>query len=462
MTATINRPGPQIVDPMCLGDLKASFRRDREPIQVNFRKMVSWPSYPERGTHLIHPYPAKLLAHIPFFLLGQSTLSERGDRILDPFCGSGTVLLEGMLAGREVVGADSNPLARLIAGVKTTVYDETKLRSAARRLLDRIEDGSPEGPLPDVVNLEHWFYPHVIRQLTQIANAVHSCNSGPAKDFFQVCFSACVRRVSLADPRNAVPVRLRPEQFPKRHWLHAAARTRLNHLRRVNVIAEFGEILEANLARASSVARAEIVHDRALIAHDARSLVVSTAKANTGKRLRAGSVRLIITSPPYAGAQKYIRSSSLSLGWLGMCGRDGLRQLEDANIGREHFPTKAYLDFDPTGVPDADKVLRGIAKKNALRAHIAGTYLKEMKAVLTEMVRVLAPSGHLALVAGNNMVCGKRFRTAEYLATMAEGLGLERQLVLVDDIRSRGLMTKRNRTADVITQEWVYLLRKPA
>lgn len=464
MRATRHVSVPRIADPSSYKALRASYDHDGEPVRVNFRDLVSWPSYPERGTHLIHPYPAKLLAHIPFFLLAQEELSEAGDRVLDPFCGSGTVLLEGMLAGRNVFGADSNPLARLITRVKTTIYDASTLAQESRRLIDRIETITRDIPEPDVVNLRHWFYPHVTRQLSRIAAGIRRSHDGPTKEFFEVCFSACVRRVSLADPRNAVPVRLNAENFDKHHWLHRATKTRLNRLKRINVLEEFKTIVAANLGRVESVAQSlQVVDSGAGIGTDARRLTAGIGERDIRtQRLRAGSIRLAITSPPYAGAQKYIRSSSLSLGWLGLCRSDELRTLEDSNIGREHFPASAYRTFVPTGIGQADDVLAAVARSNPLRAHIAATYLREMRTVLTELVRVLEPSGHLALIVGNNMVCGRRFRTADYLASIAQELGLERRLVLIDDIRSRGLMTKRNRTADVITQEWVFLLRKPA
>ena len=34
--------------------------------------------------------------------------------MLDPFCGAGTVLLEALLSGKSAIGADANPIARLI------------------------------------------------------------------------------------------------------------------------------------------------------------------------------------------------------------------------------------------------------------------------------------------------------------------------------------------------------------
>jgi hypothetical protein len=76
------------------------------------------------------------------------------------------------------------------------------------------------------------------------------------------------------------------------------------------------------------------------------------------------------------------------------------------------------------------------------------------------MARVLKPKRYMVLIAGNNRVCGKRFMTEHYLRRIAEDEGFTLVLRLVDDIRSRGLMTKRNKTASVITREWVLVFRK--
>ena len=64
------------------------------------------------------------------------------------------------------------------------------------------------------------------------------------------------------------------------------------------------------------------------------------------------------------------------------------------------------------------------------------------------------------LVAANNQICGHEFRTQHYLRLIAEETGFRTILRLVDDIRSRGLMTKRNKTASVITREWVLVFAK--
>src|SRR5436305_394792 len=55
------------------------YQEQKRPITVNFRRILPALNSADRLTHLIHPYPAKLLMHIPFFFLANDLLSKRGD-----------------------------------------------------------------------------------------------------------------------------------------------------------------------------------------------------------------------------------------------------------------------------------------------------------------------------------------------------------------------------------------------
>lgn len=423
---------------------------DERAITVNFRELVDWVRVGDRATHYLHPYPAKLLPQIPIFFLSNNILSNEQSVVCDPFCGSGTVLVESLIAGRNAIGADANPLARLIASVKSSALSSEHLRSALHRVLRRARR-SASGLSPDVINLEYWFFPHVIAQLSRIKAAIEKDEDVATAAFLRVCLSACVRRVSRADPRLSVPVRLRTNQYPAEHPFRKRYNDRMRRLRRQDVLAEFSAIAEANIARCIAFAG---MRPRGVAAQ-----VVSDDARATGRP--DSSVDLIVTSPPYAGAQKYIRASSLELGWLDLWPSRSLRALEDKNIGREHLPGDAVQARIRTNIAAADRLLREIAIENPLRAAIAGTYLTEMRSAFAESVRILKPGGFMVVVAGNNEVCGRPFRTVLYLQRIAEDLGLITRLRLVDDIRSRGLMTRRNATASVITREVALVFEKP-
>ena len=83
-----------------------------------------------------------------------------------------------------------------------------------------------------------------------------------------------------------------------------------------------------------------------------------------------------------------------------------------------------------------------------------------MKIALDESCRVLKVGGYMVIVIGNNTVCGQNFDTQDYLTTYLDSKGMRLQFKLIDDIKSYGLMTKRNKTADMITREWVLVFKK--
>lgn len=428
--------------------LVSLFERTRTPIDVSFRDLFRAPPASERLTHSVHSYPARLLLNIPSFFLS-TALSKKADTVLDPFCGSGTVLVEAIRLQRNAIGADSNPMARLISRVKLTAIDERKLHAQKASFFRRIPR-VPSGTYPKVVNLDYWFYPHVQRDLLRLLEPIRRIRSDEMRELFLVAFSSCLREVSLADPRLSVPVRLKKNQYVAGHWLRQRTNKRLSKLKRVDVVDVFRRRLDAIVASVAKLGTVGRLGQLLGIYGDARRL----------NDVKADTIDLAITSPPYLGAQKYIRASSLSLTWLGLCEARGLRRLEDQNIGREHYAKIAYEQPVVGILPAAERLLQGIRDADPLRAHIAAQYLLEMRDALGELARVLKPDAHAVLVAGASQVRGVLFPTPQFLVDLASDFDLELRLHLIDTIRSRALMTKRNATAGRIDTESILLLRK--
>jgi len=379
----------------------------------------------------MHSYPAKLLPNIPIFFINCTSLAGPGSTIYDPFCGTGTVLVEGLLAGQRILGADANPLARLIASAKTTRIDLEDGLEIITSIADRAKQ-APAAEFQPVVNVDKWFDPATKRQLGKIRTAVDQVSDPRSRQFAQVAFSQTVKKVSLADPRMSVPVRYRGEE---RELLDS--------------FETFRRIGAANAIRVAALPA------------DSRPLHIGDdARTPLGNAPSAFQADLIITSPPYAGAQKYVRASSLSLGWLGMVPEGRLRTLETLNIGREHLNSAERTSLPKDHSDFANVTLRRIAEINPLRADIMRIYLAEMRQAASATVASLAEGGHLVLVMGDNQVCGIPFKTSHIIREFFESEGLTLLCELVDTIKSRGLMTKRNKTAGVIAREHVFLFRK--
>lgn len=436
----------------------SAYEKAKKPIEVDFRVLVDWIPYSDSYTHYIHSYPAKLIKHIPiFFLNSKMLLPESKSLVLDPFCGSGTVLLESLLAGHNAIGCDANPLARLIAKVKTTRLESEELHKIKASIIMKANRFRKVVPL-NVVNVEHWFSESSINQLSKLYRAINEICTGKELDFFLATFSSIVKKVSYADPNLSVPVKIKPEKY-----LNNVVKERLSNklieLKNVDVISLFSSQSDKNIYRVSlldSVTNNDVMAE--VVSNDARKI---TKKLDcNADPLNSNSVDLIVTSPPYAGAQKYIRSSSLSLGWLGLCEEKSLRDYEKLNIGREHYSKSEYVKPIRFGVAEIDCFFKEIEKENPLRAHINSNYLKEMECAISEMFRVLKKNKYCVIVIGNNEVCGRKFETQKYIRLLAERVGFYTELVLVDNIHSRGLMTKRNKTASVINSEWILVFKK--
>nr|WP_294512793.1 hypothetical protein [uncultured Rhodopila sp.] len=435
-------------EPVVLRAMMTQFGRTGRPIEVDFLKLAGFRSGTDRATHLLHPYPAKLLLNIPYFFLRCPMVAPKAARLLDPFCGSGTVLLEGRLAGMEVAGADSNPLARLISSAKSTPLNAATVRQQLDEIVRR--SASVAADIPDVVNRAYWFSDAVSEQLGKLRAAIGLSVTEDTRDFYLACFSVCVRKASRADPRLSVPVRINPNRAGIYGANGAKVIQKFESLDGLDVVEVFRGIVSQNLKRAelvkwpkgSSTRRPDIYHD-------ARSMPVQD-----------GCFDVVITSPPYVGAQKYIRASSLSLGWLGLTPGAKLRIYDVLSIGREHLMHTESASLSKTMCASADTILASIQTKNPTRARIAHRYIQEMTEAIAETHRVIRAGGYLVLVVGPNSIAGHEFNTPEYLRTVAEQAGFRTRLHLVDHIRSRGLMTKRNKTAGMIAQESVWLFQR--
>ena len=356
-----------------------------------------------------------------------------------------------MCAGFESYGLDVNPLAALISRVKTRRLNPVRI-AALRRILLRHRANGREPTPPPVVNMQHWFYPNVTDQLSQIAAGLQTLPAGPYSDFFRACFSSCVRRVSLANPRVSVPVRLRPDTYPKHHALRRALTTRLKELRAIDVWSVFSQIIDENQIRVGHLSTIPDTPPSTVRVGDARTW-------SFARHFPSNRCSLLITSPPYIGAQKYVRATSLSLNWLRLADPSALRPLERVTVGREHINRDEYISFDDVP-PHLRRVLEDIALINPLRAQIVAHYIVDVRQFFQQVRQWLAPMGHCILVVGPNTVCGFPFDTPATVLSIAHDYGFSLTIELVDNIRSRGLMTRRNRNAATINREHVLVLKR--
>ncbi|WPM32456.1 DNA methyltransferase [Hydrogenobacter sp. T-2] len=133
-------------------------------------RMVSWDFVGYRageGRYGIHDYPAML-----HYMLVRKLIEKFGRHkkvLLDPFCGSGVSLCEAIRAGKKAMGIDINPLALLIAKVRSSNLD---IHVPTDTIIKEAMTSNPE--VPKVKNMEYWFKPQVIEALGKLRRAIQN------------------------------------------------------------------------------------------------------------------------------------------------------------------------------------------------------------------------------------------------------------------------------------------------
>jgi DNA modification methylase len=355
--------------------------------------------------------------------------------VLDPFCGAGTVLVEAMHNGQNSIGIDINPLAALIAKVRTTVIPKEELEAGLDNLVKSFnETNADETEEPVFQNIDYWFDNETKHELSKIKFCIDKIAKGDVSDFFKVIFSSMIKDVSKADPRIYVPV------LPKKKYkVNTPNPWRLFNARARNGISAMERF-------------SKLIGDRKISCE-----VVCADLKNYD--LPHEEFDLIITSPPYICAQRYVRSTRLEAYWLGY---DRNYQLETnkETIGTERIFLEYYSEFHKTGNRELDFVLKKIYAKNRLRASIASKYFTEMRDILENLYMALKVNGRFVLIVGSNTVVKNLVNTNKILMDMSKKIGFSVERIMVDKIISRGLMTRRNKTANIIDDEWVIQMRK--
>ncbi|UCE44889.1 MAG: site-specific DNA-methyltransferase [Methanobacteriota archaeon] len=376
------------------------------------------------ATHGIHRYPAKFIPQIPRFCL--DSYSKPGDKILDPFMGSGTTLLESYIMRRNSYGIDIHPLARLIAKVKTTPVDPTHLASHSRQLLSRIradEDDNSEW-IPEIPNRDHWFRDDVLCDLATIKKHIWRMRKGDCQDFFKICFSSIIRKMSNSDADSLIP-----EVTSFRRKLDEQGRTSFDSVSKFENTVR-NKLIDAEvLWRISNELKEESLRlpTTNIIGNDARDIELDDSE-----------IDLAITSPPYASAVHYVSVHKLEMYWLDLL--DDLARLDGRVVGTSRAYVREYRPWEPrTRIPELRRLLGELVQKEKKSAYIVYKYFDDMRKNFIEVNRVLRRSGKYCMVVGENTFRKVRIPTYAILARIGIECGFEVKSMYVYDVINRHL-----------------------
>lgn len=414
------------------------------PQRIDLKHMfpdIPWGRY---LTHGFDSYPAKMIPHMARFLIEK--ISKPGQTILDPFCGSGAVLIQSVISGRNAIGVDLNPLAILFAKAKTTSYDLKLLHTQLDKFLE--EFGRCSHPHEyDFPNANYWFTPATLRKLGVIKTVLDTYLPRVEPDyafFWRAVAAAIVRECSNADTRGPKPFiskRARDKRLGKDFdpFELLASKTRSW----ISMQERYAAELKKN-GKGVGIG---------LIEGDARNL--SQLVASHG-----GRVDVVITSPPYLSAQDYYRASKLQLFILGHLSPAELTTWSRELVGSDRIHSEEALLSTKLTSRLAERIKQDLAKRNKRNAYVFAKYVLDMSKVLSEIEHVLGTGSYCAIVSGYNLISGISIPTPDVITELANRSGFQLEACHIDLIRDRWVPTIRNGHTGVIDEEHLLVFKK--
>ena len=345
-----------------------------------------------------------------------------GQTVLDPFCGSGTTLVECMKRGIASVGVDANPASCFISQSKTTWKAKPEhLRELGDRIADtyrrclRRQNGLSSDPtyqyLRNTGMLErNWINHSPLRRSIALKQSILGLRTSP--NYRRLLMLALLTEFVY----GASNIRFGPELYcgPRK------TRVNLLHgfLKRLNVIASDLELVNGKAAPTTTIMRGDSRRINKLFSHDSKPFVDA-----------------VITSPPYPAEHDYTRNSRLELALLEERLDRLLLQGIKRTMLRSHTKGIYSTDSDALLVESNERIrriCRLVDKRSAEKSHgfarlystVIGEYFGGMLRHLQSLKEILKSGAMCAYVVGDQS-CYLRVHipTADILAELATDTG---------------------------------------
>ena len=440
--------------------------------------------------HGIHSYPAMMIYPISRNILQILTDVRKFDTLLDPFSGSGTVLVEAMLMGiNNIYGNDLNPLARLIAKVKTTLVNTEHLQKNKTEVLKNIDKeyikyskiinkidnyiinekqlditekkGWGDNAhnyiqeflnkndvyinIPNFKNLGFWFRPKVILELQIIKNEILKIENNDIKDMFLIAFSETIRLVSNKRNGEFKMYRMPPEKIQKFS---------------PDVKNTFKKILLRNIEK-------EIEFSKK-VKNKSTHITITNNDAKFLEDIPNNSIDLIITSPPYGDSKTtvaYGEFSRLSLQWLELFGttEESIRSIDKSLMGGiKQRNINENVIHSKTFNESFDKIL----KIDEKRAYDVYSFYYDLEKIIETLSHKMKENSYQFWVVGNRTVKQQNLKTDIIIREISKHYNIQYLCTLDRNILNK-VMPSRNsptnisgKTVTTMVNEHIVVLKK--
>lgn len=374
------------------------------------------------SSHGLHEYKGKFNPQIVRAMLNILNISV-GSRVIDPFCGSGTSLVECRHLGMNVVGTDINPLAVFIANAKLKAIEIPAKElicalNAVIKLQGKTKKLAKSASIARDEYLLSWFDKEAFEQIERVRFAIQKVG-GSTTDVLLTIASNLLREYSQQDP-NDLRIRRRKTPIPDIPFVRAFEQAASQFIEKLS---DAQNVLESQQT-------------------DSMAVLLDSRLANQVLE-EDEKYDCALTSPPYATALPYIDTQRLSLVWLSLIPPSEILPLEAQLIGSREVRGKqakkmllSEMENNSAKLPkkQADyctSLQRALSDTDGFRRQAVPLLLYRYFSGMADMFRSLHPkmkkNAPFALVIGGNhtVLGGERFDidTPNHIADIAISAG---------------------------------------
>jgi len=349
-------------------------------------------------THDFHIYPKKFIPQVAKAIIKEYT--KENDTILDPFCGSGTSIIEANLLHRNAVGIDLNPLACLISRVKTTPLKINKLNDITKKLLDDLNfnlkrDGNLKDfidkiqpNIPEFPKREYWFQEDALIGLAILKELINKIEDMDIKNFCLVAFSSIIKNVSDASSLYRLTKLQKPKKI-SRFYVHYKFREKITGM--INALAEYNNVVNSNFIK---------VYER-----DSRYLP------------GIDKFDFIITNPPNFSLD-FLRCFKIYFWWLEL---GNIKELDRKLIGTKKVKSKIInLNIDFT-----DKLIEKVKDNRKGIAVALSKYYFDIKNVFINLYDLLEDNKYCCVYSSDSILYGNSIRCPDTFVELTKQVGFK-------------------------------------
>lgn len=410
--------------------LKKIIECEHLPLEIeNGNEYVILQQNPNNYTHSYFKYPCKFIPEIPRWFFKKYL--NVNSKVLDPFSGSGTTLLEASINGYESLGIEISKLSKLLIEVKTTILSTSDIEFI-KSFFNNLDYHS-EQTLPLIDNIHHWFDEDNLTELLILKSNINKVKKKSIQNFLNICFISVIRKTSKAD--NVSPKPYVSSKISKK---------------KVNPYIEFNKIIATYLK--NNIELSNISSELGNV----NILLDDATKFKTNIKFDGA-----ITSPPYINAFDYVRILRLETLWLNLSTEEELKKSKKNHVGTESITVKEYNDFSILNECELlNSYYEDLLKVDKKRAIILVKFFNDMKKNLILVNKYLNNGKVYSIVIGNSKIRNIEIESWKVISQIAANHGFKEELYFSYQIRNHYLRIDRKNKGGKINSDYVLILRK--